>query len=109
MFKIKINFKFVIIFILFIIYAANVTLAQEEDLDTAIENLAAKISQHMAEKEKTKIAIIPFQNLTTDAVSTLGKYIAEELTTALFNSGKFQIIERNLLTWKIHEKGCFPS
>lgn len=69
----------------------------QEDLDNAIVKLADKISQHMADKRKTKIAVIPFQDLKTDRVTTLGKYISEELTTALFNSGKFNIIERNLL------------
>jgi TolB-like protein len=69
----------------------------QEDLDNAIKKLADKISRHITDKKKTKIAVIPFQNLKTDVVSTFGKYIAEELTTALFNSGKFEIIERNLL------------
>lgn len=75
----------------------------QEDLDIAIGKLADKISQHMAEKKKTKIAVIPFQDLKTDMVTTLGKYIAEELTTALFNSGKFNIIERNLLNKVLDE------
>jgi len=75
----------------------------QEDLDTAINKLADKISQHMAEKEKTKIAVIPFQDLKTDMITTLGKYIAEELTTALFNSGKFHIMERNLLNKVLDE------
>lgn len=75
----------------------------QEKLDTAILNLADKITQHMSEKKKTKIAIIPFQDLTTDMVTILGKYIAEELTTALFDSGKFNIIERNLLNKVLDE------
>lgn len=87
-----------LIFILF----PNVSKAQE-DLDTAIGKLSDKISQHMAEKKKTKIAVIPFQDLRTDKVTTFGKYIAEELTTCLFNSGKFDIIERNLLAKILEE------
>jgi len=75
----------------------------QEDLDTAIQKLSDKITQHMAEKKKTKIAVIPFQDLRTDMVTTLGKYIAEELTTSLFNSGKFNIIERNLLNKVLEE------
>ncbi len=57
----------------------------------------------MSEKYKTKIALIPFQYLRPGMVTTLGKYIAEELTTALFNSGKFKIIERNLLNTVLDE------
>jgi TolB-like protein len=75
----------------------------QQDLDEAIKKLADKVSISMAEKNKTKIAVIPFQDLSTDAVTTFGKYIAEELTTALFNSGKFNIVERNLLNKVLDE------
>jgi TolB-like protein len=75
----------------------------QDDLDSAIGKLADKISQSMTEKKKTKIAVVPFQDLSSDTVTTFGKYIAEELTTALFGSGKFNIVERNLLTKVLDE------
>jgi TolB-like protein len=75
----------------------------QQDLDEAIKKLADKVAISMAEKNKTKIAVIPFQDLSSDAVTTFGKYIAEELTTALFNSGKFNIVERNLLNKVLDE------
>jgi TolB-like protein len=75
----------------------------QESLDNAITKLAEKISQYMAEQKKTKIAVIPFQDLSNDTRTTFGKYIAEELTTALFSSGKFNIVERNLLTKVLDE------
>lgn len=94
--------KFLISLILIVIFLPYSSFGQE-DLDTAINKLAEKITLHMAKKQKTKIAVIPFQDLKTDIVTTLGKYIAEELTTALFNSGKFHIIERNLLNKVLEE------
>ncbi len=75
----------------------------QQELDIAIEKLANKISQYMAEQKKTKIAVVPFQDLSNDTVTTFGKYIAEELTTALFSSGKFNIVERNLLNKVLDE------
>jgi TolB-like protein len=75
----------------------------QDDLDSAIGKLANKISQSMTEKNKTKIAVVPFQDLSSDTVTTFGKYLAEELTTALFESGKFNIVERNLLTRVLDE------
>jgi curli biogenesis system outer membrane secretion channel CsgG len=74
----------------------------QEDLDTAINNLTETISQLMAEKEKTKIAIIPFPNLSNE-ITKLGSYLAEELTTNLFISGKFKIVERSLLKQVLDE------
>jgi len=38
----------------------------------------------------TKVAIIPFPDLQKQTVTLLGSFIAEELTTDLFTTGKFQ-------------------
>ena len=57
----------------------------------------------MAEQKKTKIAILPFPDLQRQTVTLLGSFIAEELTTDLFTTGKFKIVERNLLKQVLNE------
>ncbi len=74
----------------------------QEDLDIAIGKLSEKITQHMADKDKIKIAIIPFPNLE-QKMTRLGNYIAEELTTNLFLSGRYKIVERSLLNQVLDE------
>ena len=92
-----------LLLIMFVFLLCSQPVLAAQDIDEAIKKLADKISVSMAEKNKTKIAVIPFQDLSSDVVTTLGKYIAEELTTALFNSGKFNIVERNLLNKVLDE------
>jgi len=72
-------------------------LAAQATLDDAITALTDQINKYMLEQKKTKIAIIPFPDLQQQTVTVLGSFIAEELTTNLFATGKFKIIERSLL------------
>src|SRR4030042_1370572 len=69
----------------------------QESLDTAINSLTDQINKYMLEQKKTKIAIIPFPDLQRQSVTVLGSFLAEELTTNLFTTGKFMIVERSLL------------
>jgi TolB-like protein len=98
-----INKKFIFISLIIIVSLSGLKIWAQNDLDTSISNLSDKIAKHMSDKEKTKIAVIPFQDLEVDNVTVLGRYIAEELTTALFNSGNFNVIERNLLNKVLDE------
>lgn len=75
----------------------------QENLDVALDNLIKQINQFMEEKDKIKIAIIPFRDIQKQATTALGTYLAEELTTNLFLTGKFKIVERNLLEQLIDE------
>jgi TolB-like protein len=68
-----------------------------KELDKQIDSLADQISKNLTTQKTAKIAVIDFSNLNGKATE-FGKYIAEELTTRLFRSGKFQIIERRLIT-----------
>lgn len=69
---------------------------QEKTLSASVEDLASQIGGYIEKEQKKKIAIVPFSDLNGQ-VNVLGKYLAEELTTQLFKTGKLEIIERNLL------------
>lgn len=73
------------------------------DIDVALDNLTQQINQYMSAQKKTKIAIIPFSDLQKQTTTVLCSYLAEELTTNLFISGKFKILERSLLKQVLDE------
>jgi len=50
-----------------------------------------------------KIAVIEFADLEGN-VTQLGRFIAEELITRIFTSGKFEVVERNLLQKVLEEQ-----
>jgi TolB-like protein len=76
--------------------------ASSKDLDKQIDILAQQIISSLKIQKIHKIAILEFPNLEGD-VTGLGKYLVEELTTRLFRTGRFQIIERRLMN-KIMEE-----
>lgn len=67
-------------------------------LEDGVSQLANQISKSMQEKQGKKIAIIDFPDLNGN-VTTLGQFMAEELTTQLFlmAPGKFEVVERRQL------------
>jgi len=73
------------------------------ELDKQIDVLVEQISSSLTIQKSNKIAVVEFQNLEGNK-SDLGKYLAEELTTRLFRTGKFQIIERQLINKIIEEQ-----
>ncbi|MEX1013714.1 MAG: FlgO family outer membrane protein [Candidatus Paceibacterota bacterium] len=76
---------------------------QQNDLDTRINSLAIQISNKMSQTNKTSIAVIEFSDLNGQ-VTNLGKFLAEEVITKLFQSNKFKVIERQLLNKVIEEQ-----
>ncbi len=74
-----------------------------QDLDEGINALTEQINKYMVEQKKTKIAIIPFPDIQKQKVNVFGSFIAEELTTNLFTTGKFKIVERSLLKQVLDE------
>ena len=66
------------------------------NLNEGLESLTKDIIFSLTKNKKRKIAVIPFSNLN-NRVTPFGKYVSEELTTRLFKTDKFQVIERNLL------------
>jgi TolB-like protein len=56
----------------------------------------------MSERKKHKIAVIEFSDLD-GRVTELGKFLSEELITRLYNSGRFKVVERQLLKKVLNE------
>lgn len=77
--------------------------ASSVELDKQIDILALEIISSLEVQKTHKIAVIEFPNLEGN-VSDLGKYLAEELTTRLFRTGRFQIIERQLMKKMMEEQ-----
>jgi len=65
-------------------------------IDHQLDLLTKQIVNSLSEKNKSKIAVIEFSNLD-GSVSQLGKYISEELITRLYRTGKFEVVERQML------------
>lgn len=57
-----------------------------------------------AEFKKTKVAIVDFQENGAFDVKDVGKIVAEWFTTALVNTGRFDVIERRLLQQILEEQ-----
>ena len=74
-----------------------------KELDTQIDILAGEFIRSLTAQKINKIAVIEFSNLEGN-VTGLGKYLAEELTTRLFRTGRFQIIERQLMKKMMEEQ-----
>jgi TolB-like protein len=73
-----------------------------KSLDGYIDTLADQITQSLSEQQLSKIAVVEFPDIEGKP-SALGKYLSEELTTRLFKTGRFQLIERQLIN-KIMEE-----
>jgi TolB-like protein len=74
----------------------------DSKLDTLANDLAAKITGNMAEKEVIRVAIMQFPDLKNN-FTDLGAYISEELLTRFSNFKKFEIIERQRLDQVVKE------
>lgn len=72
-------------------------------LDSELDNLTGQISHSFSENEKTDIAIIEFSDID-GKITNMGRYLAEELTTRLYMSGKFNVVERQLLNKIMQEQ-----
>jgi curli biogenesis system outer membrane secretion channel CsgG len=70
--------------------------AQVRSLNDGLEDLTSQIIEEMGMQQKSKIAIIEFSDLEGNEIK-MGKYIAEELTTRLFKTKKFEVVERSML------------
>jgi TolB-like protein len=60
------------------------------------KELATQIAQKAQAAKKRRVAVVPFRELV-GAATSLGPFLAEELTTHLFDAGGLQIVERTLL------------
>ncbi len=71
-------------------------------LDSQLDDLVSQIILSLSQNQKSKIAIIEFSDIQ-GKVSNLGRYLAEELTTRLYLTGKFEVVERQLLNKILQE------
>jgi TolB-like protein len=68
---------------------------QAQDIDKELSVLAEKLSAHVKEQSKKKVAVIDFTDLQGNPSGELGKYIAEQLTVNLVISKKdFSVLDR---------------
>jgi TolB-like protein len=102
MFKKKLG-KIIIVAVVVGFFYTPAFLIAQVSLDEGINALTDQINKYMVEQKKTKIAIIPFPDIQKQKVYVLGNFIAEELTTNLFSTGKFKIVERSLLKQVLDE------
>jgi TolB-like protein len=68
-----------------------------------LDTLTTQIVERLTEKGKSKVGINEFLTLKGEATD-LGKFMAEELTTRLINSGQAQVVERRLLQKVLSEQ-----
>jgi TolB-like protein len=57
------------------------------------DQISNQISKGVTQKGKTKIAVVAFSDVN-GSVSGLGLFLADELTSHLFKTGKFTVVER---------------
>ncbi|HTG01369.1 MAG TPA: FlgO family outer membrane protein [Nitrospirota bacterium] len=88
--------------------AAPVQRASSRDLDRQLDALTEQITNSLTVQKTAKIAVIEFTTLE-GKVTDLGRYLAEELTTRLFRTGKFQIVERRLMQKMMDEQKLSAS
>ena len=71
-------------------------LAPADALESGFQRLADQIVAGLRTKQASKIAVVQFTNLD-GSVSEFGAFIAEEMTTRLYQAGTFRVVERELL------------
>lgn len=95
------NRKFLFAVLISMLIISNFTFAAEE-LDSKFDELTNQIVTNMTINSKSRIAVIEFSDIV-GKVTALGKFVAEELTTRLFITKKFEVIERELLNKVLQE------
>jgi curli biogenesis system outer membrane secretion channel CsgG len=93
----KKTFLLLCILTIAVLFSMPTYLHSQDNPDVALNALTEQISRFMGEQKKTRIAIIPFTDIQKQTITVLGSYLSEELTTNLFMTGRFKIVERSLL------------
>lgn len=75
----------------------------DQTLDSQLDKLANEISGSVSRQQKNRIAVIEFSSVSGQ-VTDLGRFVAEELTTRLFTSGRFRVVERQLIVKLLQEQ-----
>ncbi|MDD2331716.1 MAG: FlgO family outer membrane protein, partial [Candidatus Cloacimonetes bacterium] len=82
--------------------SATVTF-ESRSLDDQLNNLTQQLISSLNQMKKNKIAIMEFPDLH-GRISEFGKFIPEELTTRLFMTRRFEVVERQLLNKVLEEQ-----
>lgn len=82
-------------------------------MDKQINDLAHQFINSLSEQRLSTLAILDFVTLD-GKLTTLGKYINEELTVKIFNARKFNVVERGLLDkvlneWDLNNSGIISE
>ena len=88
--------------ILFTLTLPLLVQAQQSRLRQSVTQLSAQIARKMDANHRTRVVVLDFNDLDGNT-SVFGKYLAETLITDLFDSGKFQVVERRLLVKVLEE------
>lgn len=70
--------------------------SEPKSLEVQLANLTDQIVVSLSQKQKSKIAVVEFSDINGETTQ-FGRYVAEELITRLYRTGKFNVIERQLL------------
>jgi TolB-like protein len=83
---------------------------REDRWDAAMDGLATALAQRLRweGQARMKVAVLDFIE-ANGAACTLGSPAAEDLTTSLFNTNKFEIIERRMLDRVLKENQASQS
>jgi TolB-like protein len=73
------------------------------ELELSIKEIAKELATQLKEKAAKKIAVVSFSDLN-GYESALSSFISEELITALFSEGKFDVVERRELDRVLQEQ-----
>lgn len=88
--------QFIQIFLLLLpLFFIHVALADK--LESSIQEIGKEIGAQIKERQAKKLAVFSFSDLN-GYQSALGDFIAEELITALFSEGDFDVVERRELS-----------
>ena len=78
------------------------------ELNPSIQKIAKELSAQMKTRQAKKLAVANFSDLN-GYQSILGDFIAEELVTALYKEGEFDIVERRELSRILSEQAKYTS
>jgi TolB-like protein len=75
----------------------------QQTLDVQLDKLVNQIINSLSENNKVKVGIVEFSDIQGNS-SNLGKYIAEELTTRLYRTDRFNVVERQMMDKLLKEQ-----
>ncbi len=77
--------------------------------DEAMQSMASQIAESMNAEGKTEVAILDFVSISSKDPGFVGPFIAEQLISLLFLTGRFEVIERRFLDTVLAEQNLSVS